>query len=190
MSAIIDNHAILLFWLKNKQTFHRFSLWVLHFVLCLLNLHVLRAQRGMGFFLLITHKSTRSEKPITWLVMNYQPIRNDVNWPLPSELRWGPSSLRTVHWRTSAFEDCHPEKRNTTPISSNLRCTQDVTERTAPTETECWEVLSVLVLCAPSNRRRPFSYHTKMADFEYFRVLSVSSWKIGRNSEKCTEYGK
>ena len=35
--------------------------------------------------------------------------------------------------------------------------------------------LSVLMLCAPSNRRRPFSYHTKMADFEYFRVLSVSS---------------
>ena len=24
------------------------------------------------------------------------------------------------------------------------------------------------MLCAPSNRRRPFSYHTKMADFEYF----------------------
>ena len=35
--------------------------------------------------------------------------------------------------------------------------------------------LSVLMLCAPSNRRRPFSYHTKMADFEYFRVLSVFS---------------
>ena len=38
------------------------------------------------------------------------------------------------------------------------------------------ETLSVLMLCAPSNRRRPFSYHTKMADFEYFRVLSVFSW--------------
>ena len=27
-----------------------------------------------------------------------------------------------------------------------------------------WE----LMLCAPSNRQRPFSYHTKMADFELF----------------------
>ena len=30
-------------------------------------LHVLRAQRIMGSFILITHKSTRSEIPITWL---------------------------------------------------------------------------------------------------------------------------
>ena len=51
--------------------------------------------------------------------------------------------------------------------------------------------LSVLMLCAPSNHRRPFSYHMKMADFEYFRVLSVYLWrKIGINSEKCIEYGK
>ena len=28
------------------------------------------------------------------------------------------------------------------------------------------EALSVLMLCALSTRRRPFSYHTKMADFE------------------------
>ena len=34
----------------------------------------------------------------------------------------------------------------------------------------------ILMLCAPSNRRRPFSYHTKMADFEYSCVLSVFSW--------------
>ena len=39
------------------------------------------------------------------------------------------------------------------------------------------EALSVLMPCAPSNRRRPFSYHTKMADFHYSRVLSVFSWK-------------
>ena len=45
---------------------------------------------------------------------------------------------------------------------------------------EMLEALSVLMLCAPSKRQRPFSYHTKMADFEYFRVLS----------EKCIEYGK
>ena len=52
--------------------------------------------------------------------------------------------------------------------------------------------LSVLMLCAPSNPRRPFSYHTKMADFKYFRVLSVFSWHFcgGINSEKCTGYGK
>ena len=35
--------------------------------------------------------------------------------------------------------------------------------------------LSLLMLCATSNRWRPFSYHTKMADFEYFHVLSVFS---------------
>ena len=39
------------------------------------------------------------------------------------------------------------------------------------------ETLSVLMPCAPCNRRRPFSCHTKMADFEYFRVLFVFSWK-------------
>ena len=33
------------------------------------------------------------------------------------------------------------------------------------------------MLCAPSNRRRPFSYHTKMVDFEYSRVLSIFSYK-------------
>ena len=26
------------------------------------------------------------------------------------------------------------------------------------------KALSALMLCAPNNRRRPFSYHTKMAD--------------------------
>ena len=49
--------------------------------------------------------------------------------------------------------------------------------------------LSVLMLCAPNNRRRPFLYHTKMADFEYFHVLSVFSWsKLA--STQCIEYGK
>ena len=37
--------------------------------------------------------------------------------------------------------------------------------------------LSVLMLCVPSSRRRPFLYHTKMADFKYFRLLSIFSWK-------------
>ena len=35
------------------------------------------------------------------------------------------------------------------------------------------EPLSVLMLCMPSNHLWPFLYHTKMTDFEYFRVLSV-----------------
>ena len=43
-----------------------FSLRDLHFVLCSRDLDVLRAQRIMGFFILITHKSTSSEHPITW----------------------------------------------------------------------------------------------------------------------------
>ena len=30
----------------------------------------LRAQRIMGFFILITHKSTRSENPIKWLSLH------------------------------------------------------------------------------------------------------------------------
>ena len=37
------------------------------------------------------------------------------------------------------------------------------------------EALSLLILCALGNRRRPFSYHTKMADFEYSCVLSAFS---------------
>ena len=39
----------------------------LRFVLCSRDLDVLRAQRIIGFFILITHKSARSENPITWL---------------------------------------------------------------------------------------------------------------------------
>ena len=42
-----------------------FSLRDLHFVLCSLDIDARRAQRIIGFFLLITHKSTRSENPIT-----------------------------------------------------------------------------------------------------------------------------
>ena len=43
-----------------------FSLRDLRSVLCPRDLAVLRAQRIMGFLILSTHKSTRSEKPITW----------------------------------------------------------------------------------------------------------------------------
>ena len=37
----------------------------LHFMLCSRELHVLRAQRIIGFYL-ITHKPTRTENPIAW----------------------------------------------------------------------------------------------------------------------------
>ena len=60
-----DNHTILLFWL-NKQTFRTLSLRNLCFVFCSRDLDVIRAQRIIGIFTLITHKSTRLEKPITW----------------------------------------------------------------------------------------------------------------------------
>ena len=51
-------------------------------------------------------------------------------------------------------------------------------------------MLSVLMLCTPNNHRQPFLYHTKMADFKYFRVLSVFLWKKNTsiNSEKCIKY--
>ena len=53
------------------------------------------------------------------------------------------------------------------------------------------EALSVLMLCTPSNSQQPFSYHTKLADFKYFHVLSVFlGGKTGINSEECIEYGK
>ena len=46
-----------------------FSLRDLRFALCSRDLDVLRAQRIIGFFILITHKSTRSENPIAWIVL-------------------------------------------------------------------------------------------------------------------------
>ena len=50
------------------------------------------------------------------------------------------------------------------------------------------EALSELMLCTPSNRRPPLSYHTKMADFGV--LCSSSLENICNNSEKCFEYGK
>ena len=43
-----------------------FSLLDLRFVLCSRDLDVLRAQRIIGFFIVITHNSRRSENPIAW----------------------------------------------------------------------------------------------------------------------------
>ena len=50
VSAMFDNHTILLFWLQNKQTFHMFSLRDLRFLRCSRDLDELRAQRIIGFF--------------------------------------------------------------------------------------------------------------------------------------------
>ena len=61
VSSMFDNHIILPF-----QTFHMFLLRDLCFMHCSLDFDVLRAQRIMGFFILITHKSTKSENLITW----------------------------------------------------------------------------------------------------------------------------
>ena len=41
----------------------------LRFVLCSCNLHLLHAQRIIGFFILITHNSVRSENPVMWLLL-------------------------------------------------------------------------------------------------------------------------
>ena len=43
-----------------------FSLRDLRFLLCSRDLDVLRTQRIIGFFVLITHNATRSENPITY----------------------------------------------------------------------------------------------------------------------------
>ena len=47
-----------------------FSLLDLHFGLWSLYLHVLRTQRILGFFIVITHKSSRSEDRITWFLLH------------------------------------------------------------------------------------------------------------------------
>ena len=64
VSTMFDNHKILLFQPQNKQTFHMFLLLDLHLMLCSWDLDVLRAQSIMVFFILITHKTTRSESSI------------------------------------------------------------------------------------------------------------------------------
>ena len=64
--------------------------------------------------------------------------------------------------------------------------------------------LTLLMLCAPTNRRGPFYVSYENDGLRVFHVLSVFSWKtkqkkqtnkqtnkqIGINSEKCIEYGK
>ena len=67
------------------------------------------------------------------------------------------------------------------------RTKRTVARRCHPREIHRMPML--LMLCAPSNRRRPFSYYTKMTGFEYFRVGFLVK-KIGINSKKCIENGK
>ena len=56
--AMFDNHTTLLFWLQNKQYFH---------ILSLRDLRLMHAQKIMGCFTVITHKSMRSENWIIWM---------------------------------------------------------------------------------------------------------------------------
>ena len=48
---------------------HMFSLRDPHFVFCSRDLDVLRARRITVFFILITHKSTKSANPTTWYIL-------------------------------------------------------------------------------------------------------------------------
>ena len=66
--SMFDNHIILFVWLQNKQTLHTLSLLDLHFMLCSRDLDVLRAQRIIGLFSLITHKPTWSESTCVLLI--------------------------------------------------------------------------------------------------------------------------
>ena len=63
VSAMFDNQRIC-----RMSNFHVFLLRDLRFVLCSRDLDVLRAQRIIGFLILITHKSARLENTVTWLV--------------------------------------------------------------------------------------------------------------------------
>ena len=64
---LIKKSCFVDYWLN--KLFHKFSLRDLHFLLCSLELDKLWVQRIMGFFILITHKLTRSDNLITWATM-------------------------------------------------------------------------------------------------------------------------
>ena len=55
----------------NKPFIIMFLLRDLFFVLCSRDLDVPRAQRIIGFFILITHNSTRLENPLIWCTQDY-----------------------------------------------------------------------------------------------------------------------
>ena len=88
--------------------------------------------------------------------------------------------LATMNGRSSCTEKRDERQERTARVTNRatdqeLRWWPDETEScptVSPNNRE-QEALSVLMLCAPNKRSRPFSYDTKMADFEYFRVLSV-----------------
>ena len=70
VSTMFDNHyTLLLFWLWNKQTFCTLLLRDLRYMVCSRDLDVLRPQRIMGLFVLISHKSMWSESMITWYTL-------------------------------------------------------------------------------------------------------------------------
>ena len=80
-----------------------------------------------------------------------------------------------VHWRTNARKYSKETERY---LFFNPAIKNGIKEFIRKHEKH--EILSVLMLCAPSNRRRPFSCHTKMADFRVFscfvRFLVKKNW--------------
>ena len=99
------------------------SLRDLFFVLCSRDLDILRAQRIIGFFILITHKSTWSENPMTWFAGYFIGPRVYVTWMW---LGLGLEVRRTVEWFLSRESSRWLEWKR---ITQNIR-TFDGTEKT------------------------------------------------------------
>ena len=107
VSAMFDNHTILSFHMM-------FSLRDLRFVLCSRDLDVPRAQRIMGF-ILITHKSTKSNISITWFSM-FLPatpgdlLRRSFHWL--SEYPWSSARLHVPRQWSHFHHLSKSENRN------------------------------------------------------------------------------
>ena len=90
--------------IRKYCAFRMFSLRDLRSVLCSLNLNVLRAQRIICFFILITHKSTRSENWITWLerVSHIWALNRDLYmlYRMPRHASLTPSVVNQAHKQT------------------------------------------------------------------------------------------
>ena len=74
-------------------------------------------------------------------------------------------------------------KETTSILFCNCRVHMKSATSKSQTITILQRALSVLMLCAPKHRQ-PFSYHTKMAVFEYFHVLFVFSSKNLTQTQK------
>ena len=68
VSAMFDNQGILLLTLEQTNLSHVLAAWSAFLALFAWSWYTaVRAQRIIGFFMLITHKSTRSENPVRWM---------------------------------------------------------------------------------------------------------------------------